>query len=69
LLDNISPGMSLRDWFAGMDMQGLCANHNGPYSESDPIVLGPDNCSTLDVAREAFDLSNAMLAARKGVES
>jgi hypothetical protein len=59
-------GMTLRDYFAAMALQGLCANPSGPYSETDPLVCGPDNRSTLDVARESYDLADAMLAARKG---
>ena len=59
-------GMTLRDYFAAMALQGLCANPNGPYSETNPLVCGPDNRSTLDVARESYDLADAMLAARKG---
>jgi hypothetical protein len=59
-------GMTLRDYFAAMALQGLCANPNGPYSETNPLVCGPDNRSTLDVAQESYDLADAMLAARKG---
>ena len=59
-------GLSIRDFLAAMALQGLCANPNGPYSETNPLVCGPDNRSTLDVAQESYDLADAMLAARKG---
>lgn len=44
------PGMSLRDWFAGMALQGLVANG----SES----------RTLVVVGEAYAFADAMLAER-----
>lgn len=49
-----APGMSLRDWFAGLAMQGLCAdptNHD--------LFDGHD-----DAAKSAFQIADAMLEAR-----
>lgn len=44
-------GMSLRDWFAGQAAGGLCAHPHGPPSW--------DN-----IARDAYTVADAMLAAR-----
>ena len=44
-------GMTLRDWMAGMAMQGICAS-------------GPD-ISNLVIASEAYALADAMLKARE----
>lgn len=50
-------GMSLRDWFAGQALIGLCQSEMGPeeYTVS-PHLL----------ARAAYAAADAMLAARKG---
>jgi hypothetical protein len=48
-----SPGMSLRDWFAGMALAGLLAN---------PHVGGDVGAA----ARGAYMHADAMIAARKG---
>lgn len=46
-----APGMELRDWFAGMAMQGyFAAQENWSYP--------------LDIARVAYEYADAMLAAR-----
>jgi len=45
--------MSLRDWFAGLALQGICAS--GPGVEWDNARL----------AQEAYQLADAMLAARE----
>jgi hypothetical protein len=47
-------GMSLRDWFAGLAMQGMCASQ--PPHESDPDER---------VAYWAYQLANEMMEARK----
>lgn len=49
------PGMTLRDWFAGMALQGLNVYGYGDSPE--------------DLARLAWKDADAMLAARKGGES
>jgi hypothetical protein len=45
-----SPGMSLRDWFAGMALQGLIAN---------PVLY-----SNIDRVERAYSFADAMLAER-----
>lgn len=47
-------GMTLRDWFAGMAMQGICANPE--------IVTTP-----AQRARLAFEVADAMVAASEAV--
>lgn len=44
------PGMTLRDWFAGMALQGMTANHD---------------CQVNPAAEKAYRYADAMLAARK----
>lgn len=49
-----SPGMTLRDWFAGMALQGFTAN--------------PDTCAALsheDAAKASYATADAMLKARE----
>ena len=56
---DIEPGMSLRDWFAGMALQGmLCANAPAMDEVSDKNVDAV-------LAREAYNSADAMLAERK----
>jgi hypothetical protein len=54
-------GMSLRDWFAGMALQGLLAAN--PQSS----LLTAENVDRV-MAEEAYKSADAMLAARKGAE-
>lgn len=49
------PGMSMRDWFAGQALAGLCAHH-GSYG----IGNGPG-----ELADRAHEIADAMIAARK----
>jgi len=54
--DNGCPGMSLRDWFAGMclsRMISLCEDRNGGWEPS-------------TVAVNAYALADAMIAERRG---
>ena len=51
-------GMSLRDWFAGMALQGMMANPAIGFS-----------LSATQSALTAFSQADAMLAARDGKES
>jgi hypothetical protein len=52
-------GMSLRDYFAAAALQGLCASFDGPCL-NDAFLSG--------VTRRAFDVADAMLAAREREE-
>lgn len=58
-------GMSLRDWFAGQALAGLCGNSGGPFQASPFSGWGLVNCGTGDVARWSYVLADAMLAARQ----
>lgn len=49
-----SPGMSLRDWFAGQALAGLLAHRVLKFNTEDMA------------ARVAYKFADAMLAARKG---
>lgn len=64
---NSTPGMSLRDWFAGQALNGAWAGGN-----NDSIQLAEGQtvddaifAHWLDVARCAYIAADAMLAARK----
>lgn len=57
-----SPGMSLRDWFAGQALAGLMANASMPFA--------PDyaECEPQQIAESSYDIADAMLAARQKTE-
>lgn len=46
------PGMSQRDWFAGMALAGMCAAPGGPIDQT-------------EMARFSFVVADAMLAERE----
>lgn len=48
-------GMSLRDWFAGMAIPGICKEF---YDHEDVLF------TSHDIAREAYEIADAMLIAR-----
>lgn len=53
----IPQGITLRDWFAGQALTGICAN---PGTQGElPVVAGL-------AAKAAYQVADAMLAARKG---
>lgn len=52
-------GMTLRDWFAGMALQGLMANPNVQYATHSSEAI-----SALD-AQTAYQTADAMIEARK----
>jgi hypothetical protein len=52
------PGMSLRDWFAGQALAGLCAN------ESFLVEVGGIGDPDEIVAAASYEFADAMLAAR-----
>ncbi len=55
-------GMSLRDYFAGQALVGICANSYTPWA--------PDaaDIADSDLAKAAYDLADAMLAASQSDE-
>ena len=53
----LQSGMSLRDWFAGMALQGYFAAPNTPHQ-----------CRCDYVADYVYEMADAMLAAREGKE-
>ena len=48
---SVTPGMSLRDWFAGLAMQGLIANRGTSYWKDTPAL--------------AYTMADALLAERQ----
>ena len=54
LHDIYHPGMSLRDWFAGMALSGI-------------MISAPDDSELLDddIAKWAYDIAEAMLAEKE----
>lgn len=62
---DISPAMTLRDYFAAKAMQGLLANPGGPIQRNEQSAWALTNCTLDDVAELAHELADAMLAARK----
>lgn len=48
------PGMTMRDWFAGQALAGICANPNWQPTD------------VASVAQDAYAHADAMLAAREG---
>jgi len=59
-----SGGMSLRDYFAAAAMQGLMGNSGGPWQANPSSGTGWCNCDADDVASVAYNIADAMLAAR-----
>lgn len=57
-------GMSLRDAFAIAALQGLCANPGGPFQQNGYSGWGIVNCTTDQIAEEAYGLADAMIRAR-----
>lgn len=58
------PGISVRDHFAGLALQGLCANSGGPFQASARQGWAMANCHEADIASVAYALADAMLHAR-----
>ena len=54
--------IELRDWFAGMALQGWLASFDS--QENHPAKLG----SAWDIASDSYDMADAMLAARTTTE-
>ena len=61
-------GMSLRDWFAGMALCGLCANSNDSMLKTaftESKGLG-ETLTSQTFSRQAYEYADAMLKAREG---
>lgn len=56
------PGMSLRDWFAGMALQGIISRMPGLPEK---LEVDPWNSS---IAKLAYALADAMLCVREGTD-
>jgi hypothetical protein len=61
---DIYHGMTLRDWFAGQALQGLCANPGGPFQRNEASGWSIVNCTINSVAELAAEMADAMLAER-----
>jgi hypothetical protein len=55
-------GMSLRDWYRGQALAGLCANPGGPFQANGINGWNLVNCTAGDVAMWCNELADAMLA-------
>lgn len=55
-------GMSLRQWYAGQALAGLCANPGGPFQANSMQGWGMANCDEHTVAQTAVTLADALLA-------
>jgi hypothetical protein len=55
---------SVRDQFAKSVLQGLCANPGGPFQANDRSGWDMVNCTSDSLAREAYQLADAMIRAR-----
>lgn len=53
-----SPGMTLRDWFAGQTLMGMCGN-----SDIAKAAMETGNAGAT-LAESAYDMADAMLAQR-----
>lgn len=56
--DQFMPGMSLRDWFAGMALQGFLAHPSDGY-------MGDDYDWYTEIPKTAYKYADAMLAERE----
>ena len=61
----MASGASLRDVFAWQALSGMCANPGGPIQANGMSGWGLCNCTPEDVAGMAYELADAMLAARE----
>ena len=67
----LKPGMSLRDWFAGMAMQALLASTGHDTQSIALLVTATEQDQAVDetLAGRAYDFADAMLAAREKGQS
>lgn len=59
-----SPGMSLRDWFAGQALAAMQIDHDGKYSQAD-LRSGHALLAAQWRATAAYRIADAMLAERE----
>jgi hypothetical protein len=60
-------GMTLRDWFAGQALIGMCSNPENPIN---PPASHEMNLSWYQfIAQKSYQIADAMLEARKGGEA
>lgn len=57
-------GMTVRDYFAGQALAGLCANPGGPYQRDPTCGWSLTNCNQEIVARECYGMADTMLLER-----
>lgn len=62
-LDHSVQGMSLRDWFAGLSVQAMLASPELMSVVTSGSIL--DGTAAERMARRAYQVADAMLAARK----
>jgi hypothetical protein len=55
-------GLTKRELFAAMAMQGLLSNAGGPYQASEQSGWRIVNCTQKQVAQECVDMADALLA-------
>jgi hypothetical protein len=61
-----APGMTLRDWFAGQALSGMLQReHAYAFLDDDPTSGHTVKAATNNHARAAYNVADAMLAARK----
>lgn len=57
-------GVSLRDYFAGQALTGICAMPNGPVQNEDLQPGGVVACNVPEIAEVSYRIADAMIAAR-----
>lgn len=60
-----TPGMTIREWYAGQIIAGLCANPS-VFASNGMTGWGLVNCNEKELAGYAVCLADAMLRAREG---
>lgn len=58
-------GMSMREYYAGKALQGLCANSGGPFQRCERSGWTLVNTTFDNIADQCFELADAMLKARE----
>ncbi len=63
--DPMNPGMSLRQYYAGQALAGLCANPGGPFQANTGTGWDIVNCDAGHVADWCNELADALIARQK----